>query len=288
MSVLKIKNTPAGAWQPIASIKGEKGDAGPAGGNVTDAVKYALLRIANHVYYDDNQRDAYIQNLEDALFPPTDIVSLAAVYTQSGAVYDNSDIDDLKTDLVVTATMTGGTTKTVAAADYFLDGKMDVGTQTITVSYRGQTATFDVVVSRAPTGLVDGTYTAVDGNGNPVGGDATVSSNTVAGSSIVAYNYLDIPFINPIKLKAGDVVTLKNIAAAPSTTASTAFNVSFNKGSSPTTSTTGFYPWRGTPIDGKVTVNGDFLATSIRFDTYGTMNSRVFTLKLLVNSEVVF
>lgn len=288
MSVLKIKNTPAGAWQPIASIKGEKGDTGPAGGNVTDAVKFALLRIADHVYYDDDQRAAYIQNLQDALFPPTDIVSLAAVYTQSGAVYDNSDIDDLKTDLVVTATMTGGTTKTVAAADYFLDGDLDVGTQTITVSYRGQTATFNVVVSRAPTGLVDGTYTAIESNGDPTGGDATVSSNTVAGSSIAAYYKLDIPLINPIKLKSGDVVTLKNTAAAPSSTAVTGFAVSFNKGSSPTTSTTNFCPWRETPIDGKVTVNSDFSATSIRFPTYGTMNSRVFTLQLLVNGEVVF
>lgn len=288
MSVLKFKSTPSGPWHPVTTIKGAKGAKGDPGGNVTDAVKLALLRIADHVYFDDGQREAYIQNLEDALFPPDDIVSLAAVFTQGGAVYDNSDIDDLKTDLVVTATMTGGTTKTVAAADYFLDGKMDVGTQTITVSYRGQTATFDVVVSRAPTGLVDGTFTAVDASGNPASGSATVSSNTVAGSSLASNYYLDIPFINPIKLKSGDVVTLKNVAAAPGSAANTGFNVSFNGGSSPTTSTTVFSPWRASPIDGKVTVNGDFLATSIRFDTYGAMNSRVFTLRLIVNSEVVF
>lgn len=148
MSVLKIRNTPSGAWQNIATIKGEKGDKGDTGGNVTDAVKLALLQIAKHIWYDDD--NDYPGVLQDALFSPDDVVSISAVYTQSGTVYNTDELNDLKADLVVKATMTGGTIKTIAAKEYLLDGELVPGTSTISVVCLGLVTTFDVAVTRMP------------------------------------------------------------------------------------------------------------------------------------------
>lgn len=85
--------------------------------------------------------------------------SISAVYTQSGTVYRNTPLDDLKSDLVVTATYSDTSTSTVASADYTLSGTLTVGTSTITVTYSGKTTTFTVTVSEQglPTG-----YTAYD------------------------------------------------------------------------------------------------------------------------------
>ena len=78
------------------------------------------------------------------------VSSISAVYTQSGTVYDTDSLDSLKSDLVVTATFTDSTTGVIAAADYTLSGTLTTGTSTITVSYGGQTATFNVAVTEAP------------------------------------------------------------------------------------------------------------------------------------------
>lgn len=75
------------------------------------------------------------------------LVSISAVYTQSGTVYNTDSLDSLKSDLVVTATWSNSTTSTVASADYTLSGTLTVGTSTITVSYGGKTATFNVTVT---------------------------------------------------------------------------------------------------------------------------------------------
>ena len=73
--------------------------------------------------------------------------SISAEYTQSGTVYTSTDLDDLKSDLVVTATYSDTSTATVASTDYTLSGTLTVGTSTITVSYGGKTTTFTVTVS---------------------------------------------------------------------------------------------------------------------------------------------
>jgi hypothetical protein len=75
------------------------------------------------------------------------VSSIAAVYTQSGTVYDTDSLDSLKTDLVVTATYSDSSTATVPSADYTLSGTLTVGTSTITVTYEGKTTTFNVTVS---------------------------------------------------------------------------------------------------------------------------------------------
>jgi len=75
------------------------------------------------------------------------LTSIDAVYTQSGTVYDSASLSDLKSDLVVTATWSDGTTTTVPNSDYVLSGTLSVGTSTITVSYGGKTTQFTVNVS---------------------------------------------------------------------------------------------------------------------------------------------
>lgn len=73
------------------------------------------------------------------------LTSLTAVYTQSGTVYDTDTLDSLKSDLVVTANYEDGTSATVS--DYTLSGTLAEGTSTITVTYGGKIATFNVTVT---------------------------------------------------------------------------------------------------------------------------------------------
>lgn len=91
------------------------------------------------------------------------LVSISAVYTQSGTVYDTDSLDDLKDDLVVTAHYSDSTTETVTT--YTLSGTLTEGTSTITVAYGGKTTTFDVTVSgdRALYPLTNGTYQSSSG-----------------------------------------------------------------------------------------------------------------------------
>ena len=75
------------------------------------------------------------------------VESISAVYTQSGTVYDTDSLDSLKSDLVVTATLSDSSEITVPSTDYTLSGTLTAGTSTITVSYSGQTTTFTVSVT---------------------------------------------------------------------------------------------------------------------------------------------
>ena len=74
-----------------------------------------------------------------------ELVSISAVYTQSGTVYDTDSLDSLKADLVVTATYSDSSTETVTT--YTLSGTLTDGTSTITVVYGGKTTTFSVSVT---------------------------------------------------------------------------------------------------------------------------------------------
>lgn len=77
--------------------------------------------------------------------------SISASYTQTGTVYDTDDLDDVLTagTLVVTATYSDSSTATISNDDCTLSGTLEVGTSTITVSYGGETATFNVTVTEA-------------------------------------------------------------------------------------------------------------------------------------------
>lgn len=121
------------------------GQGGGGGSGLTDDVKQALLDCFNHVAWTDEHGQDYVGELEAALYP---LSYITAVYTQSGTVYDTDSLDSLRDDLVVTAFYQGGGSKTVT--DYTLSGTLTEGTSTITVSYGGKTATFEVAV----TGIV--------------------------------------------------------------------------------------------------------------------------------------
>ena len=112
---------------------------------ISDDVKVALLDCFAHVAWDGTDGQEYIDALENALYPPAELVSISAVYTQTGTVYDTDSLDSLKADLVVTAHYDDSTTATVTT--YTLSGTLTEGTSAITVSYGGKTTTFNVTVS---------------------------------------------------------------------------------------------------------------------------------------------
>lgn len=74
------------------------------------------------------------------------VTSISVVYTPSATIYETNipALDTLKNDLVVTATWSNGTTSTVT--DYALSGTLSAGSNTVTVSYGGQTTTITVTV----------------------------------------------------------------------------------------------------------------------------------------------
>ena len=132
-------------------------------GGLSEDVKQALLQIAEKVAYIDDDGQDYYDDLYNALYPPADLVSISAVYTQSGMVYDTDSLDSLKSDLVVTALYDDQTTETITT--YTLSGTLTEGTSTITVSFGGKTTTFDVIVvhQEVPSGYTKYDYLTLSG-----------------------------------------------------------------------------------------------------------------------------
>ena len=79
--------------------------------------------------------------------PAATVTNIAAVYTQGNKIIrPSTPLNDLKQDLVVTATYSDSTTANVS--DYEITGTLTANTtSTMTVTYEGFTATFNVVVS---------------------------------------------------------------------------------------------------------------------------------------------
>lgn len=119
------------------------------GGGFSDTAKQALLNLLEHVAYIDEDGQDYLDALEAALTTKT-LISISAVFTQGQAViYDTDSLDSLKQYLVVTANYDDGSSAEVTT--YTLSGTLTVGTSTISVSYSGKSATFEVTVTAAPT-----------------------------------------------------------------------------------------------------------------------------------------
>lgn len=119
--------------------------SGGSGSGLTDDIKQALLQCFAYVAWINDQGQTYYETLQSALYPPANLVSISAIYTQSGTVYDSDTLDSLKIDLVVTAHWDDSSTTTVTT--YTLSGTLTTGTSTITVTYGGKTTTFTVTVS---------------------------------------------------------------------------------------------------------------------------------------------
>lgn len=115
---------------------------------ISEEVKQALLQLAQKVAYIDANGQDYYDDLYDALYPAAELTGITAIYTQSGTVYTSDTLNSLKTDLVVTANYSDGTSETLASTDYTLSGSLTAGTSTITVSYGGKSDTFTVTVTQ--------------------------------------------------------------------------------------------------------------------------------------------
>ena len=139
----------------IVNAINEARGTGGSGSGLTADIKTALLQIASKVAYIDEHGQDYYDQLYDSFYPS--ITSISAVYTQSGTVYSTTDLNSLKSDLVVTAHYGDGTNVRLANTDYTLSGTLTTGTSTITVAYGNKTTTFNVTV----TGVVsiDAVYT---------------------------------------------------------------------------------------------------------------------------------
>lgn len=122
-------------------------DLGGSGDGLTEDIKTALLQIANKCAYIDEDGADYYNNLYDALYPPTDLVQITAVFTQQGAIYETASLDDLKPYLVVTALFDDQSSRVLSASEYNLVGTLTEGTSIISATYRGKTASFSVTVS---------------------------------------------------------------------------------------------------------------------------------------------
>lgn len=169
-----------------------------SGGGLTEDVKQALLQIAEKIAYIDDQGQDYYDALYNALYPPADLVSISAVYTQSGTVYDTDTLDSLKANLVVTAHMSDQTTRTVT--EYTLSGTLTEGTSTITVTYGGKTTTFTVTVTEVPP------YTFYD----YLQGDGNAYINT----GLLASTYFTLDYDHEIKAARYNAGTTKAIYGA--------------------------------------------------------------------------
>lgn len=109
----------------------------------------------------------------EPIIPVLDHIS--AVYS-GGDVAEGTALDTLKSNLVVTAHYTGGTTQTVDSADYTLSGTIAVGSNTITVTYEDKTTTFTVTGTGARELLHSWDFT--QGLEDSVGGVTAILAGT--------------------------------------------------------------------------------------------------------------
>ena len=157
------------------STEGAAADAKAAGDRLTAlesagvsaALKAALLQLAEKVAYIDNGGPNYYQDLYDALYssgggggtpePVVTLESIAAVLDLEGhAVMVGDSLDTLKDYLTVTAYYSDESERTIT--NYSLSGTIAEGTNTITVTYLGETDTFTVTgvaPSVLPTGYTE-------------------------------------------------------------------------------------------------------------------------------------
>lgn len=228
-------------------------EAGGGGSGLTDAVKTALMNIVNHVAWDDDDPtgQTYITALQNALYPPAppaSLTSIAAVYTQSGTVYDTDTLNDLKSDLVVTAHYSDNTSH--AVTDYTLSGTLAAGTSVIAVNYNGKSTTFTVTVTAgALYPLENGSHTFTENdrvltvtNGSHIVYEwpnattaavngaylnlSTVSDNDTSATTASNINLNDVFFTIPANAQV--VFAIKNIQLSNVGTAGSSNKYAFN------------------------------------------------------------
>lgn len=151
------------------SVTGAAADAKKVGDELSDLkseialnsgiprqVKLAIDNILQNVAFKNDTDYSADKSAIHAWVTSVQVTAISAVYTQTKPVYAFYELDLLRDDLVITATYDNGTSGEVSA--YTLSGTLTEGTSTITASYEGFSATFNVTV----TGK-EFTYTASDG-----------------------------------------------------------------------------------------------------------------------------
>lgn len=155
------------------TVQGAAADAKKTGDEIADLksaltnsmpmeVKQALNTILQHVAFKDDGEYRDELTTFNTWATSVTLLSISAVYTQSGTVFDIDSLDSLRDDLVVTASYSDGTTTTVTA--YTLSGELTAGTSTIAVAYGGKTTSFNVTVTEAFPSGYDWLYDSESGN----------------------------------------------------------------------------------------------------------------------------
>lgn len=119
------------------------------------AVGQSIDGILKKAAYKDGDVAADITELENIL--SASLTGISVAFSHSGVYYDKQGLDGLREYLTVTAYYLDGTESVVDG--YTLSGTLEAGTSTITVSYLGKTATFNVIVEevdyyRGPDAIV--------------------------------------------------------------------------------------------------------------------------------------
>ena len=158
---------------------------GGSGTGLSNEIKLALLACLEKVAWVDENGQTYYDTLEAALFPPVNLMSISCVYTQSGTVYTTDSLDSLRSGLVVTAYYDDSTSEPVTA--YTLSGTLTVGTSTITASYGGKTATFNVTVSQYDAAIYNWDF-KTSTTDSKQGASATLGSGVTQSSSGLTFD----------------------------------------------------------------------------------------------------
>lgn len=152
--------------------------SGGSGGSLTNALKQALLNIAQHIAYTDSNGMVYYNALYDALYN-AELDSITAFYSTGGTpIMEGATLNDLKPYLVVTANYADGSSAVVT--NYTLSGNLNVGNNTITVTFEEETTTFTATItSILPSGYTRLTY--VQSNGNSYAQTTLASADVLHG-----------------------------------------------------------------------------------------------------------
>lgn len=155
---------------------------------------------------------------------------ITATYTQTITVKDNDSLDVLRQDLVVKAYYDGGVVETVS--NYTLSGTLEVGTSTITASYKGKSDSFDVTVETSITYLYkwDFTQSLIDSIG---GVTATIIKNVThtIGTGLVFYRSDSAVYLDDGLMEIGRTIEI-DISSMSLSTGNTpgVFTTTYNNG----------------------------------------------------------
>lgn len=119
-------------------------------GGLSYEAKQALMNCFENVAWIGTDGQYYYDALYDALFGSTPVTptldGITAVFNQgSNVIYEDTTLNSLRQFLAVTAHYSDSTTQVVEG--YTLSGTLIAGTSVVTVSYQGETTTFNVTVT---------------------------------------------------------------------------------------------------------------------------------------------